>query len=147
MSCSGFGIAYFHAERSSLLYIVVAVRPDIARAVHTLQRAQAHPTRAHWHAALRVLQYLRSTLTLGPKYSTIAGSQSNLQLHAYASASFAPDWQDDDCVSVSVFLVYFAGGLIAWASHIQKHEAGSTCESEFIALSKCLNVLEWIRCF
>ena len=46
----------------SLSYIAVAVRLDIARAVHTLQRAQAHPTRAHWHAALRVLQYLRSTL-------------------------------------------------------------------------------------
>jgi hypothetical protein len=41
----------------SLSYIAVAILPDLARAVHTLQRAQAHPTRAHWHAALRVLQY------------------------------------------------------------------------------------------
>ncbi len=32
----------------SLSYIAVNVRPDIARAVHTLQRAQAHPTRAHF---------------------------------------------------------------------------------------------------
>ena len=66
----------------SLSYIAVAVRPDIARAVHTLQRAQAHPTRAHWYAALRILQYLRSTPTLGPKYSTLAGTQSQLQVHA-----------------------------------------------------------------
>ena len=62
-------------------------------------------------------------------------------------ASFAPDWHDDDGVSVSGFLVYFAGGPIAWASHKQKHVAGSTCESEFIALSECLNVIEWIRHF
>ena len=119
----------------SLSYIAVAVRPDIARAVHTLHRAQAHPTRAHWQAALRILQYLRSTPTLGPRYSTFAGSQSQLQVQAYVDASFAPDWHDDDGVSVSGFLVYFAGGPIAWASHKQKHVAGSTCESEFIALS------------
>ena len=131
----------------SLSYIAVAVRPDIARAVHTLQRAQAHPTRAHWYAALRILQYLRSTPTLGPKYSTLAGTQSQLQVHAYVDASFAPDWQDEDGVSVSGFIVYFAGGPIAWASHKQKHVAGSTCESEFIALSECLNTLEWIRHF
>ena len=131
----------------SLSYIAVAVRPDIARSVHTLQRAQAHPTQAHWQAALRVLQYLRSTPTLGPRYSTSAGTQTQLQVQAYVDASFAPDWHDDDGVSVSGFIVYFAGGPIAWASHKQKHVAGSTCESEFIALSECLNVIEWIRHF
>jgi hypothetical protein len=99
------------------------------------------------HAALRILQYLRSTPTLGPKYSTLAGFQSQLQVHAYVDASFAPNWQNEDGVSVSGFLVYFAGGPIAWASHKQKHVAGSTCESEFIALSECLNTLEWIRHF
>jgi len=131
----------------SLSYIAVAVRPDIARSVHTLQRAQAHPTQAHWQAALRVLQYLRSTPTLGPRYSTSTGTQTQLQVQAYVDASFAPDWHDDDGVSVSGFIVYFAGGPIAWASHKQKHVAGSTCESEFIALSECLNVIEWIRHF
>jgi hypothetical protein len=70
-----------------------------------------------------------------------------MQVHAYVDASFAPDWQDEDGVSVSGFIVYFAGGPIAWASHKQKHVAGSTCESEFIALSECLNTLEWIRHF
>ena len=75
----------------SLSYIAVAVRPEIARAIHTLQRAQAHLTRAYWYAALRILQYLRSTPTLGPKYSTLAGSQSQLQVHAYVDASFEPD--------------------------------------------------------
>ena len=131
----------------SLSYIAVNVRPDIARAVHTLQRAQAHPTRAHWEAALHVLQYLRSTPTLGPKYTRAAGLVSNLQLQAYVDASFAPDWQDNDGVSVSGLIILLAGGPIAWASHKQRHVAGSTCESEFIALSECLNVIEWLRHF
>ena len=98
----------------SLSYIAVNVRPDIARAVHTLQRAQAHPTRAHWEAALHVLQYLRSTSTLGPKYTRAAGLVSNLQLQAYVDASFAPDWQDNDGVRVSGLIILLAGGPIAW---------------------------------
>ena len=39
----------------SLSYIAVVARPDIARAVHSLQRAQNNPSRAHWQAALHVL--------------------------------------------------------------------------------------------
>ncbi len=62
-------------------------------------------------------------------------------------ASFAPDWQDNDGVSVSGLIILLAGGPIAWASHKQRHVAGSTCESEFIALSECLNVIEWLRHF
>jgi hypothetical protein len=52
----------------SLAYIAVVAHPDIARIVHTLQRAQANPSRLHWDAAFRVLQYLHSTPALGPKY-------------------------------------------------------------------------------
>jgi hypothetical protein len=48
---------------------------------------------------------------------------------------------------VSGLIIFLAGGPIAWASHKQRHVAGSTCESEFIALSECLNVIEWIRHF
>ena len=46
----------------SLSYIAVNVRPDIARTVHTLQHAQAHPTRAHWEAALRGQRSVTSSL-------------------------------------------------------------------------------------
>ena len=67
--------------------------------------------------------------------------------HVHIDASFAPDGQDEDGVSVPGFLVYFAGGPIAWASHEPKHVAGNTYESDFIALSECLNTLEWIRHF
>jgi hypothetical protein len=48
----------YSALVGSLAYIAVVARPDIARIVHTLQRAQANPSQAHWDAAIRVLQYL-----------------------------------------------------------------------------------------
>ncbi len=55
----------------SLSYIAVVGRPDIARAVHSLQRAQNNPSHNHRQAALHVLHYLRSTPTLGPRYRLI----------------------------------------------------------------------------
>ena len=55
----------------SFSYIAAVARPDIARAVHALQRAQQNPSRTHWQAALRVLHYLRCTPTLGPRYHRV----------------------------------------------------------------------------
>ncbi len=74
---------------SSLSYIAVVARPDIARAVHSLQRAQNNPSRIHWQAALHALNYLRSTPTSGPHYRRVADI-NDLQLSAYIDASFAP---------------------------------------------------------
>jgi hypothetical protein len=130
----------------SLSYIAVVARPDIARAVHSLQRAQNNPSRAHWQAALHVLHYLRSTPTLGPRYRRVADI-NELQLSAYIDASFAPDWKDADGISVTGYIIFLAGGPVAWTSHRQKHVAGSTCESEFIALSEGFNTIEWLRSF
>ncbi len=65
----------------SLSYIAIVARPDIARAVHSLQRAKNNPSRIHWQAALHVLNYLRSTPTLGPRYRRVADI-NDLQLSA-----------------------------------------------------------------
>ena len=105
-----------------------------------LERAQNNPSRAHWQAALHVLHYLRSTPTLGPRYRRVADI-NDLQLSAYIDASFAPDWKDADGISVTGYIIFLAGGPVAWTSHRQKHVAGSTCESEFIALSEGFNTM------
>jgi hypothetical protein len=52
----------------SLTYIAVVAHPDIARIVHTLQRAQANASQLYWDAAIRLLQYFHTTPTLGPRY-------------------------------------------------------------------------------
>jgi hypothetical protein len=49
----------------ALLYLQSCTRPDITQAVCVLARFMAAPTRAHWHAALRVLRYLTATASLG----------------------------------------------------------------------------------
>jgi hypothetical protein len=114
--------------------------------VPSLQRAQNNPSRTHWQAALHVLHYLRSTPTLGHRYRRVADI-NDLQLSAYIDASFAPDWKDADGISVTGYIIFLAGGPVALTSHGQKHVAGSTCESEFIALSEGFNTIEWLRSF
>ena len=91
-----------------------------------------------------MLHYLRSTPTLGPRYRRVADI-NDLQLSAYIDVSFAPDWKDTDGISVTGYIYFLAGGPVAWISHRQKHVAGSTCESEFIALSEGFNTIEWLR--
>eukprot|EP00873_Tetraselmis_striata_P038187 jgi/Tetstr1/458451/TSEL_044886.t1 len=55
----------YQALVGSLLYAMVATRPDIAEAVSKLCRVMAKPEERHWQAAKRVLRYLKGTQTLG----------------------------------------------------------------------------------
>ena len=47
----------------SLLYVATGTRPDIAFAVCQLSRHLEKPSEEHWNAAIRVLRYLKSTVT------------------------------------------------------------------------------------
>jgi hypothetical protein len=130
----------------SLSYIAVVARPDIVRAVRSLQRAQTNPSRHHWQAALYELHYLRSKPTVGPRYRRVADI-NDLQLSAYIDASFAAGISVTDGISVTVYITFLVDGPVAWTSHRQKHVAMSTCESEFIALSEGFNTIVWLRSF
>eukprot|EP00873_Tetraselmis_striata_P016398 jgi/Tetstr1/436662/TSEL_025457.t1 len=59
----------YQALVSSMLYAMVATRPDIAEAVSKLCRVMAKPEERHWQAAKRVLRYLKGTKTLGLTFS------------------------------------------------------------------------------
>jgi hypothetical protein len=54
---------------SSLMYIVIATRPDISFAVCKLSRYMSNPGNDHWHALERVLRYLKGTMSFGIHYS------------------------------------------------------------------------------
>eukprot|EP00873_Tetraselmis_striata_P042414 jgi/Tetstr1/462678/TSEL_007644.t1 len=59
----------YQALVSSMLYAMVATRPDIAEAVSKLCRVMAKPEERHWQAAKRVLRYLKGNKTLGLTFS------------------------------------------------------------------------------
>jgi hypothetical protein len=65
----------------SLVYLTVT-RPDIFYAVHIVSQFMAAPRSLHYAAVLRILRYLKGTLSHGLHFS----SQSSLTLQAYSDA-------------------------------------------------------------
>ena len=75
---------------SSLLYIAMATRPDIAYAVATISKFNSKPTQAHLTAAKRILRYLKGTSDIALKYER---SETN-PLIGYCDADWAGDLDD-----------------------------------------------------
>ena len=132
----------------SVLFAAISTRPDIAHAVSDLTRFLNNPGRQHWKAALHVLLYLRGTAHLGIRF-TASGRRdlSRLQLLAQVDASFAPQWKDNDCRSVTGYFLRLAHGAIYWETHRQPTVAVSTGESEFVALTSCCETVIWVVYF
>ena len=71
-----------------LLYLAGNTRPDIAFAVHQAARFSHKPMKVHEDAVKRIVRYLIGTKEEGLSF----GSDSKLNLEAYADADFAGLW-------------------------------------------------------
>ena len=76
-----------------------------------------------------MLLYLKATPTVGIKFSG-----PELNLFAFSDADWAGDL--DSRRSTTGYVVYAAGGPIAWQSKLQTTVAVSTMEAEYMAASK-----------
>ncbi|KAK9125539.1 hypothetical protein Scep_014385 [Stephania cephalantha] len=121
-----------------LMYAMTCTRPDIALAIGKLSRFTINPSELHWFAIRRVLKYLKKTINYGLCYS---GYPSVLE--GFSDASWIV--KDQNHASTSGWIFTLAGGAISWASKKQTLMAGSTMESEFIALASASKEAEWLR--
>ena len=69
----------------SLMYLMVATRPDLAFSLSKLSKFNNRPGRAHWEAACKVLGYLRQTTDVIFLYTR----KSPLQVQGVCDAAFA----------------------------------------------------------
>jgi hypothetical protein len=84
----------------SLVYLAVT-RPDISYHVHILSQFVSAPTSVHYSHLLRVLLYLRGTITRHLFFP----HSSSLQIQAYSDATWASDPLDRRLLSAyCVFL-------------------------------------------
>ena len=95
----------------ALLYLSINTRPDISYAVGVLARFSKYPTVRACKAVLRVLIYLRGTAERGIRYTG-----NDLRVYAYSDADWAGDL--DTRRSTTGYVVYAAGGPIAWQSKL-----------------------------
>ena len=120
----------------TLLYVMVATRPDIAYALSVLCKYMANPGRAHWQATKRVLCYLKGTrhipLVLG----------GDLTLCVYSDADFAGNRDDRKSSGAYVFAIGI--GAVTWSAKKQRVVALSTLEAEYIAMSEAAREATWV---
>ena len=104
----------------SLMYVMVATRPDISHAVGVVNRFMHNPGRSHWNIVLR---YLAGT----KDHDILFGSNSTSGVVGYTDSDFA------GCVdsrkSTTGYCFKFGNGAISWNLKLQECTTTSTIEA------------------
>ncbi|GBL76268.1 Retrovirus-related Pol polyprotein from transposon TNT 1-94 [Araneus ventricosus] len=92
---------------SSLMYLSVVSRPDIAYSVGVLSRVLDKPSKVYWCLVKKVLKYLKGTLRWGILYQS---SSACKLLEALSDADYAGDESTRKSTSGMIFKL--SGGAI-----------------------------------
>ncbi|GJZ50789.1 retrovirus-related pol polyprotein from transposon TNT 1-94, partial [Tanacetum coccineum] len=95
----------------------------------------AKPTEKHLNAVKRIFRYLKGTINMGLWYS----KDTSMFLTAYADADH--EGCQDTRRSTSGSAQFLGDKLVSWSSKKQKSIAISSTEAEYIALSRCLQLI------
>jgi hypothetical protein len=126
----------------SLMYAAMATRPDITHAVTALSQFLENPGRVHWHAAQRVLKYLKGTADFGLSYGIADGvGMPEGKPMGYTDADFA---SQEHRHSVSGYAFLMHGGAVSWSSKTQAVIALSSTEAEYIASTHAAKEAKWL---
>ena len=121
-----------------LMYVALGTRPDIAYAVSRLSCFLDCYRIEHWHAAVRVIRYLKGTRTL----PLILGGDS-IELMGFTDSDYANDL--DTRKSVGGYGFTLGSGMISWSSRKQRTVADSSTAAEYIAASEASRECVWLR--
>ena len=111
----------------SLMYAMVATRPDISHAVGVVSRFMHNPGRSHWNAVKHVFRYLAGT----KDHDILFGPNSTSSVVGYTNSDFAgcvDSWE-----STTGYCFKFGNGAISWKSKHQECTTTSTTEVEYVA--------------
>ena len=115
----------------SLIYVMIATRPDLSFVVTKLSQYMSCPTKYHLNAARRVLRYLKGTIDQKLVFSQ---SKKPLVLSGFSDSDWGSSC-DRKSVSGYSFQLSSQGPLVSWKSKKQSIVALSTCEAEYVALT------------
>jgi len=125
----------------SLMYAMVATRPDLAYAVGNLARHSHAPGEQHWKAAKRVMRYITHTIDYGISYEPTG--EDDACFCVFSDADWAGDQSTRKSTSGTVVMV--ANGPISWFSKLQRTVALSTMEAEYVAMGQTVREVMWIK--
>src|SRR5271169_5461912 len=124
----------------SIMYGMLATRPDLAQCIQQISQFSQTPTRTHEKAAKHTLRYLNGTMDEGITYNGNLGMKLNL----WSDANWGGEEGKE---SVSGFIGTLAGGAVPYSSKKQATVALSSTESEYMALLHMLKEQIWLLCF
>lgn len=125
---------------SSLMYVMVCTRPNIAHAVGVVSRYMSNPGRQHWEAVKWILRYLRGTTD-----RTLCFKGAGIELKNFVDSDLAGDV--DNKKSTTRYVYTLGGTTVSWASKLQKIVAFSTTEAEYIAITEASKEMIWLQSF
>lgn len=120
-----------------LLYLTIT-RPDIAHTVRTLSQFLQKPKPQHWHAALRVLRYIKTQSGL----ELLMSSQKKMQLTYFCDADWAAC--PNTIRSVTGYLLKLGDSLISWKSKKQAIISRSSAEAAYRSLACFTAKIVWL---
>lgn len=120
-----------------LVYLTVT-KPDLSYAVHTLAQFLQSPRLKHWHAALRVVRYLKNA----PGQGIFLSATNDLTLSAYCDS----DWAACPLTrrSLTGYVVLLGNSLVSWKTKKQHVVSRSSAEAEYRSMALTLCEVKWI---
>jgi hypothetical protein len=128
------------------LYAAENTRPDIKLACGKLAKHLHNPAMVHWKGVQHLAGYLRGTLNHGIVYTKLNDDQKGLMFNALIGFADA-DWAGDLTTrkSRSGWVIYLAGGPIAWHCKMQTTVAASSTEAEITSAVSCVMTVLSLR--
>ncbi len=124
-----------------LNYLAQTTRPDIVYATHQIAKYSSNPREPHGEAILYLIHYLKKTQDLGTHFSPDQDKRFKCYCDADLSGNLnkhlAP-FDPSTAKSQSVWIFFYAGCPVIWASKLQTQVALSTTEAKYITMSQSL---------
>ena len=127
-----------HQAIGSLMYAMLATRPDLTVSVNILSRFQSYKNYYLWQCIKEVLRYIKGTLNLKLTYKK---TESNI-LTGFSDS----DWGSNnfDRKSTSGFIIKLFNCTILWATKRQNCVALSSAEAEYISLTDSIKEAKFL---
>lgn len=124
----------------SMIYAMVATRPDLSYIVTKLSQFNNNPTEDHWKAVKRVLRYLKYTIDSKLYFRKC----DRLSIIGYCDSDWASS-EDRRSTTGYCFSLSSTSGCISWKSRRQPTVALSSTEAEYMALSAAVQEALYLK--
>ena len=129
----------------SLMYLMLASRPDIVAALNKMAQFSTNFNHSHWAALKRIFRYIKGTSNYGLILGGVSKESERITLTGSCDADWAGDLDDRRSTSGYIFLLN--NHVVSWQSHKQSSVATSSTQAEYQALSSATKEALWLRAF